>query len=247
MSRVTNGGLAIHYEIEGDGPPLVLQHGFSYSLEEWRLAGYVDALKRDHRLILIDARGHGRSDKPRDPAAYTNEHHVADVLAVLDAEGIDRTDYFGFSMGGWIGFGLATTRPERVRSIVISGSHPYGRPLPTGVPDGRDARIYLDWFFQRIGLEFGKLPADMQQRFLANDCVALSAAQTARPSMESALERMTMPCLLLAGEREPVFAEARQSAASIPNCTFVALPGLDHGGVFDRSDIVLPHVVRFLS
>jgi pimeloyl-ACP methyl ester carboxylesterase len=250
MSFAANGGVRVHYRTEGPretgGPPLVLQHGFSYDLEDWHRAGYVDALKRDRRLILIDARGHGLSDKPHDPAAYTNEAHVADVLAVLDAEGIERTDYLGFSMGGWIGFGLAIAAPERLHSIVITGSHPYGRAQPTGVPDGSDPGVYMDWFFQRIGLDFRKLPAAERERFLANDCRALAAAQTARPSMEKDLDRMTMPCLLLAGDREPVFEQAKKCVASIPHGRFVTLPGFDHGETFGRADVIVPHVTTIL-
>ena len=63
---------------------LVLQHGFSESVVDWYEAGYVDALRSDYRLILIDARGHGASDKPHDPGAYELERRVADVVAVLD-------------------------------------------------------------------------------------------------------------------------------------------------------------------
>ena len=64
---VENDGLQIHYEVEGQGPPLILLHWWTGSLEDWRLFGYVDALKDTYRLILIDARGHGQSDKPHDP------------------------------------------------------------------------------------------------------------------------------------------------------------------------------------
>jgi pimeloyl-ACP methyl ester carboxylesterase len=90
MPDATNDGVRIHYEREGNGPPLVLQHGFTGSLEGWRDSGYVDALKSAYELILIDARGHGRSDKPHDPAAYTLDKRAADVLAVLDDAGIER-------------------------------------------------------------------------------------------------------------------------------------------------------------
>src|SRR3954453_8073780 len=99
---------------EGEGLLLVLQHGSSDSLESWRQFGYVAALKHTHRLILIDARGHGRSDKPHDPAAYDIALRAGDVVAVLDDLGIRETSYLGTSMGGWIGFGVAKYAPERV-------------------------------------------------------------------------------------------------------------------------------------
>ena len=60
MPFANNQGVRIHYEVEGKGPPLVLQHGFSDSLQTWYELGYVDGLKSDYRLILLDARGHAR-------------------------------------------------------------------------------------------------------------------------------------------------------------------------------------------
>jgi pimeloyl-ACP methyl ester carboxylesterase len=70
MPYAHNAGVRIHSQVEGEGCPLVLQHGFSESVVDWYESGYVDALSRDYRLILIDARGHGTSDKPHDPDAY---------------------------------------------------------------------------------------------------------------------------------------------------------------------------------
>jgi pimeloyl-ACP methyl ester carboxylesterase len=72
-------------------------------LESWRERGYTNVLGDDYRLILIDARGHGRSDKPHEPEAYVRELRATDVVAVLDDLGIGKTNYFGYSMGGRIG------------------------------------------------------------------------------------------------------------------------------------------------
>src|SRR3954447_26749762 len=73
MPYASNDGVRIYYEREGSGPPLVLHHGFTRSLEGWRDNGYADVLNTEYELILMDARGHGRSDKPHDPAAYAPE------------------------------------------------------------------------------------------------------------------------------------------------------------------------------
>ena len=70
MPFVNNDGVRIHYHVEGNGPPLVLMHGWSNSLEYWRDFDYVDELKSDYRLILVYARGHGRSNVPRPNEAY---------------------------------------------------------------------------------------------------------------------------------------------------------------------------------
>ena len=83
MPYTTHQGVRLHYQVEGEGPPLVLQHGFTDSLQTWYELGYVEALQRDYRLILVDARGHGHSDKPHDPDAYAMAVIVGDIVAVL--------------------------------------------------------------------------------------------------------------------------------------------------------------------
>ena len=93
MPYASNEGVRIHYEVEGSGPPLFLHVGFLGTLEDWRREDtrYVEALRDAYRLVLLDPRGQGRSDAPHDPSAYTLDQRVGDVLAVLDAEGIERT------------------------------------------------------------------------------------------------------------------------------------------------------------
>lgn len=129
MPYVDNQGVRLYYEVEGEGSPLVLVHGFSDSLESWREYGYTEPLKQKYRLVLIDARGHGASDKPHDPEAYGLQQRPADIVAVLDYLDIHQAHYFGYSLGGWIGLGLAKYTPERVSSFIIGGAQPYGQSM----------------------------------------------------------------------------------------------------------------------
>ena len=138
MPYANNHSVRIHYQVEGEGPPLVLQHGFTSSLQNWYAYGYVAALRQNIKLILIDARGHGQSDKPYDPQAYALQHRVEDVLAVLDALQVDNAHYLGYSMGGRIGFGIVKYHPERFLSLIIGGMHPY--ESPSGVCSRRALR-----------------------------------------------------------------------------------------------------------
>ena len=93
-------GSRIEYEVTGDGPPLVLLHGFFGDRSTWHAAGHVGALAGQFRLILIDLVGHGGSDEPPDPARYQMDEHARDVVAVLDSLGVDRAAVWGASMGG---------------------------------------------------------------------------------------------------------------------------------------------------
>jgi len=210
MPYATNDGTRIRYRVEGSGPPLILQHGFFWSLDGWQKWGYVDALKSHFRLVLVDARGHGASDKPHEAAAYSLTHQVADIVAVLDALGISSAHYWGFSMGGWIGFGVATSAPERVSALIIGGAHPYGRTLPKPVHgEGSDPELFLETFFRRQGLDGETMGPPKLEEFLNNDFRALAAAQQDRPSLEEALPRITNPVLLYVGEDDGAFRRSR--------------------------------------
>ena len=125
MVLANNDGVKIYYEVEGVGPALMLGHGFSSTAEDWRELGYVDQLKDDFRLILVDSRGHGRSDKPHDPESYSIQLRVNDYLSVLDDLGVSKAHFWGFSMAGQIGYCSAVFAPNRFSSVIIGGMSPY--------------------------------------------------------------------------------------------------------------------------
>jgi pimeloyl-ACP methyl ester carboxylesterase len=217
------------------------------SINRWYLHGYVDALKSDYQLILVDARGHGQSDKPHDPAAYELPLRVGDVVAVLDALDISQPHYWGYSMGGWIGFGIAKYAPERVHALIIGGSDPYERTLPAASRlDGSDPDAFLNAFLGRLRVDPASIPPEIRDEILANDFQAIAASQQDRPSIADILPTMTMPCLLYAGESDPVFSKTQESAKHIPNAIFFPFPDLDHSAVFRASGLILPHVTKFL-
>jgi pimeloyl-ACP methyl ester carboxylesterase len=252
MPDAMNDGVRIHYEREGSGPPLVLQHGFTRSLEGWRDSGYVDALKGDYELVLIDARGHGQSDKPHDPAAYTLDKRAADVLAVLDDAGIERAIYWGYSMGGHIGYAIGHYAPGRFDALILGGMHPYAREAAQ--PGWRAEAIRsggMEAYIAESERRDGPLPAQIRARVLANDREALAAAtagSAGAPSFVAALDRLSIPVLIYAGDRDqPIHDEAARAANGKAHVTFVSLPGLNHGEVSRRSDVVLPHVRAFLD
>ena len=115
-------GARIAYELVGEGAPLLLFHGSGASGAVWSALSYVDALRDEHQLILIDARGHGHSEKPTTIDSYAMERLVGDVIAVLDDCDLAETAYLGYSLGGRVGFGLAIRAPERVRALIVGGA-----------------------------------------------------------------------------------------------------------------------------
>ena len=114
-------GIDLRYDISGDGPALVLLHGSVLTRAIWRGLGYLAPLIAEHTVIRIDLRGHGLSGAPHDPGAYTQEVFVADLLAVLDAEGVGRAALMGYSLGARVALSTALEHPGRVRRLVSLG------------------------------------------------------------------------------------------------------------------------------
>ena len=118
----TVDGRRIHYVVDGDGPPVVLVHGWGSSFEgNWVRSGWTRALLGRRRVVGLDVRGHGRSDKPRDGAVYGYADMAGDVLGVLDALGIERADFVGYSMGAFMGAWLLGHAPQRFGRFVLGG------------------------------------------------------------------------------------------------------------------------------
>ena len=252
MPYTDNDGIRIHYHVEGAGTPLVLQHGLTSSMLRWYEFGFVDALKSDYRLLIVDARGHGASDKPHDPAAYEQNAMASDVAAAMDAAGMDKAHYMGYSMGGSIGFAIAQTLAHRFHSLIIGGMHPY--PLDGGALDGRIARIQsggMEGYVADMENDDGDIiSAERRTQLLANDPQAIIGASLGlkhRPDMSAVLPTMTMPCLVYAGDADWLHAGAAKCVKRMPNVTWVSLPGLDHTQAMERSDLVLPPVRKFLA
>jgi pimeloyl-ACP methyl ester carboxylesterase len=248
MPYVNNDGTKIHYALDGAGLPLILQHGFTSCIEDWFEVGYVAALRLKYQLVLIDARGHGTSDKPHDVADYTLERRVADVIAVLDALGIEKAHFWGYSMGGWIGFGVAKYVPQRLNKLVIGGQHPFARDnsgyrqwLRQGMAESSDALVTA---FENM---VGQIPEAYADRLRTADLQAWLAASEDRLSIEDVLETMTMPCCLYAGDADPAFAQAKLASEHIADAQFIALAGLSHYQAFVESRSILPRVMEFLE
>ena len=133
MPYANNNGVKICYEVEGHGPPLVLAHGASGDMTMYRRVGYVDSLKGDYTLVLVDLRGHGQSDKPQELSAYGPEMAIRmaeDIISVLDDLKIAKSSYFGYSMGAMVGFRAARIYGNRFRGFVLGGMSPYKYPEP---------------------------------------------------------------------------------------------------------------------
>ena len=122
MPKINRDGVNIYYEVHGSGPPLLLTHGYSSTSAMWQ--GQIAALSKHHKLVLWDMRGHGQSDYPDDPAAYSEALTVADMAALLDEVGAGKAIVGGLSLGGYMSLAFYRSHPERVRALLIIDTGP---------------------------------------------------------------------------------------------------------------------------
>ena len=134
MPYANSRDVQLHYEVRGHGVPLLLVRGTFANLKWWSSSGYGQTLEATYRLILIDVRGHGMSDKPHDPESYEIDRLVGDLVCVLDALDLKKDDYLGYSMGSWIGLAAAKYAPESFNSFILGEWHPYS-DVPGHQPD----------------------------------------------------------------------------------------------------------------
>jgi len=248
MPVANNDGTRIHYRAEGSGPSLVLQHWSFGSLDGWYDYGYVTALKENHRVIVLDARGHGRSDRPHDPKEYALEKRVGDVIAVLDDLEIERAHFYGYSMGGWIGYGIAKHAPHRFRSVAVGGAHPYAQDmsglrglLAGAVSEGPRAFVET---MREVDEDFTRIH---EPHWMAADFGAQLLAAQDRASLADVLPTISLPWQVLCGCEDSIFEDAKRACGAIPGARFESMPGLDHGGALQRSDLVVPILRTFFA
>jgi len=263
MPYANGDGVRIYYEVEGQGPPLVLGHGGGDSLEMWRRAGYTDALNDAFQLILFDLPGHGKSEKydrtedgNRKPDLKNRSPRG--VVAVLDSLGIEKAHYFGYSAGASLGFRLALHHAERFQSFVLGGMTPYAWPetMVKAVDISIDLYKQLlaepEQYLLRMQRLLGRpLTAEDREHFLNQDAEAriagLSSLIDSAPMTDGELASISTPCLIFCGELDPFHAGALEAARHMPRVRFVSMPDLDHIGALTRRDLVVPHIKKFID
>lgn len=260
-------GLLLHVERAGDGPPLVLLHGFTGATTTWtpllpRLAG-------EHTTIAIDLPGHGRSSAPANPDRYALTRVAGDLLRVLDALGIDRVALLGYSMGGRAALRAALRAPDRVAALVLESTSP-------GIPDlaRRAERRAADraladeivrdgvpafvsrWEALLLWASQHALPASARERLRAqreaNDAAGLANSLRGAGAGEdepvlAKLGGFASPVLLVAGALDSVYVAAgSEMARAFPNARLAVVPDAGHAVHLERPDELTAAVLEFL-
>jgi pimeloyl-ACP methyl ester carboxylesterase len=221
-------GVRLHYEVHGpeDGTPIVLVHGFAsdYRLN-WVGTRWQETLTTNgFRVIGLDCRGHGQSDKPHDEAAYAVDVMTHDVVRLLDAAGVAQAAYLGYSMGARIGLEVVMDHPDRMTRAVLGGIGAAGaidhakqiaHAFRSGEPsDDPVARTFYKFASARP----------------TNDLTALAACIIGlRPERHpERLAKVKTPILIVVGDTDDIARGAPELIEEIPTARLVTLPDRDH-------------------
>ena len=235
MARLQSGGLSIAYDdiLSGDGAAgcVLLVHGFATNRSEnWRRLGWYGAFERKgYRVVALDLRGHGQSDKPHDPAAYDGEVMSADIIALMDHLELGQVDLMGYSMGAHLALRVALTHPNRVANLILGGVgarvlHP--APSADGMTMGEALRADDPAAIADPILRGFRQFAENQ----GEDRLALAACGDARGGGLGAeeLARLRVPTLVVAGALDEIAGDPQILADAIPGAKSVSLPACDH-------------------
>jgi pimeloyl-ACP methyl ester carboxylesterase len=255
MPYANSSGVRIYYEVEGQGPSVLLVDGFAATLSNWREYGFAEALKDRFQVILVDLRGRGRSDKPHNSALYGMPTYVNDLCAVLDDLDVREAIFWGYSFGGNIGLALAKYGAARFPFLIIGGAAPGpASPESRALHERQLGNLRSGMSAWVAELEkSGPLPSQRRSELLASDAEALLASRL-QWAAEDEIQDFALPgtaqqCLVYVGERDGLAAGRVQQVRHVHwrNVEYVILPGLTHGEAGERSDLVLPAVYPFLE
>ena len=232
---VNSNGLKIFFQRFGQGSPLILVHGWGADTKSnWIDSGWVEVLQAHRTVISIDVRGHGKSDKPHALDPYSYRAMSQDVLAVLDAHEIKKSDFMGYSMGSFMGAYLLGHYPERFTSMILGGigdetelSAAVGIVIAEALRASDPSSIN-----NPLGLGVRRYVESNSDNDL--ESLAFSALKMwpegypikiAGPNIKAA----RFPVLIVNGENDhPYVDSADRFAKALPNGKHIRLPGVDH-------------------
>ncbi len=235
MGFAESEGLRIHYRSFGSGPPLVLVHGWGTDLQQnWVETGWVDALCAIRRVIALDCRGHGQSDKPREQAAYGYRAMSRDVLRVMDHLDVAKADYFGYSMGAFMGACLLGHDRQRFTSMVLGG-------IGDETPKSANACVAIAAGLRAVDPDAIADPIGRAARAFVTanatsdlEALALSAHEMwpegePRKLAGEGLSNVDIPVLVVNGAEDHPYVRSDETlVAAIPGARLVRIGGRDH-------------------
>jgi pimeloyl-ACP methyl ester carboxylesterase len=254
-----SNGVRIHYVVRGHGTPVVLMHGLGVTMGgNWAAPRILQRLSKRYQIIALDARGHGRSGKPHDPAQYGTEM-AEDIVRLMDHLKIEKAHVIGYSMGGFIVLKLAMMHPDRLLSVAPCGAGwsariekdlPFVRQVAKSLDQGNGFGPLLDRL-QPVGKPPSRFTLALTNWLMTvlNDVRAMAAVMHGMEKLDvsqAELRGNRVPALAIIGEKDPLKEYADQLAAVMANLEYVVIPGGDHLTALGRCP-TMPTIQSFLA
>lgn len=261
MMQVSCGDANVLYQIEGQGPPLVLLHPFPANHKFWKPAAPL--LSSRYQLITPDLRGHGASGIGVGPA--TMEKHAADLLRVCEAAGVQRAIFMGVSIGGYVMFEFWRRYRERVQTLILCDTRaqadtPEGRASRLKAADDvlkRGPAMFLDEMVQKLlGATTKARRPDLVSTARAMlgemtpaGIAAVQRGMAERPDSVPTLKTISVPVLIMVGEEDTLtpVSDAELMRTHIKESRLATVPKAGHFAPFEQHEVVVGMVRRFLE
>jgi pimeloyl-ACP methyl ester carboxylesterase len=255
-----SAGVKIRYVEAGRGDPVILIHGYTVDIEQQFVAsGVLPTLAQHYRVIALDARGHGKSDKPHDPKQYGPEMGL-DIVRLMDHLGLRRAHIVGYSMGAHIVAQLLIAHPERFVTATLGGAS--GRRNWSDEDERRVAieagemdqglltsQIVRLWPKDRPPPTEDEVRARSAERLAGKDPLALAAVRRSNRDQvvtEAQMAAVRVPVIGIVGTADPYLKEFQQLKAAMPQLELVTIEGASHGSAPTRPEFVAA-LERFLG
>ncbi|HML07007.1 MAG TPA: alpha/beta fold hydrolase [Xanthobacteraceae bacterium] len=250
MAFLTRGSVKLYYEVHGErGPFILLTHGFAATSQMWR--GQIETLSQDHRLLLWDMRGHGRSDYPDDPSEYSQAATVEDMAALLDAVGAEKAVIGGLSLGGYMSLAFYRAHPRRVSALLIIDTGPGFKNDQAREAWNKNALATASKL-ETDGLSY--LQSTSRERATSEHRSARGLVYAARGMLTqvdavviNCLPEIAVPSLVIVGANDAPFLNAADyMARRIPVAREFVVPDAGHASNIDQPAIFNTAMLEFL-
>lgn len=249
MPKINRNGVNIFYETYGEGPVVLLTHGFSATSKMWH--DQIDFLSSDYCLVLWDMRGHGSSDYPEDINLYNEKETIEDMLSILDKLNVKKANIGGMSLGGYMSLAFYNQFPERVDSLIIIDTGP-GFKNEDARNNWNNYAISTAEKFELSGLD--SLTGRSKEMDPKNHLNAIGLSKAARGMLTQhddriirSLEKISVPSLIIVGENdEPFLAASDYMERKIVGSKKVVISDAGHAVNIDQPETFNQTVKEFL-
>lgn len=248
MPTVDSDGISIYYETHGEGPAILLSHGFSATSQMWK--PQVQALSQGHTLITWDFRGHGQSDSPKELDLYSESLTTGDMAAILDETGFETAVVGGLSLGGYMSLAFYADYPQRVKGLLI---------IDTGPGFKNDAarenwNRYAESAAQGIE-ESGGDTSGSPERMQSVHCDIRGVANAGRTMLKQynarvieSLPVIKVPTIVVVGENDEGFITSTDYMVSkITGARKLVIANAGHASSMDQPEVFNQGILAFLA